>query len=294
MADTANPEDRERRLAAIDRALDRPVFIAGRGRSGTSLLSRLFDGHPQLFCAPGECRIFTEIAPRLRVDRDPVAAASAIVDRFPLPGRPADPEMATRVSNLDPQAPDLPRALFRLGLERWSRTVDPGEAVAFLEKTPKTEEHLPAVFAAFPEARILYAVRDPRAVYVSNRRSPAFRQDAAFIARQWVRSLACVADRIAGSDRAVRMVRFEDLVTRPRPTMEGLCEYLGLDWSDQLLAPTVRGAPWGGNAYDPDKLTPDGIALRKADEWRAEITPQEMQDIAAVAGAQMAALDYPA
>ncbi len=293
MVDAGQLEDRESRVGAIDRVLDRSVFIAGRGRSGTSLLSRLFDGHPQLFCAPGESRVFTEIAPRLKADRDPAAAAAAIVDRFPLPGRPADPGMEAQIAALDPEDPSLPRALFLLGLERWSRTVDPGEAIAFLEKTPKTEEHLPALFAAFPKAKILYAVRDPRAVYVSNRRSPEFRRDADFIARQWVRSLGRVAAWLDDPDGPVRTVRFEDLVTDPRATLEPVCAFLGLDWSDGLLTPTVRGAPWAGNAFDPAKLTPDGVAERKADEWRAEITPQEMDEIAAVAGTQMKALGYP-
>ncbi len=292
MVDASTPEDRERRVRAVNRTLDRSVFVAGRGRSGTSLLSRLFDGHPQLFCAPGECRVFTGIAPRLKADRDPAAAAAAIVDRFPLPGRPADPDMEARVAALDPDDPALPRALFLLGLERWSRTVDPGEAVAFLEKTPKTEEHLPALFAAFPTAKVLFAVRDPRGVYVSNRRSPAFRQEPDFIARQWVRSLGRVAAYLDDPDGPVRMVRFEDLVTDPRATLEPVCSFLGLEWSDCLLTPTVRGVPWGGNAFDPDKRTPDGIADRKADEWRTEITPREMREIAAVAGPQMEALGY--
>jgi hypothetical protein len=293
MVDSARAEDRERRLAAIDRALDRPVFIAGRGRSGTSLLSRLFDSHPQLYCAPGECRIFTEIAPRLKADRDPAAAAAALVDRFPLPGRPADPGLEATVAALDPDDPALPRALFRLGLERWSRTVDPGEAVAFLEKTPKTEDHLGAVFGAFPRARLLYAIRDPRGVYVSNRRSPDFRQEPGMIARQWVKSVSRVAACFEIPDGPVRVVRFEDLVRDPRATLEDLCCFLGLEWSDGLLTPTVRGAPWAGNAYDPSKLTPDGVAERKAEEWRSEITPTEMREIAAVAGAQMEAFGYP-
>lgn len=292
MVDSARAEDRERRIAAIDRALDRPVFIAGRGRSGTSLLSRLFDGHPQLFCAPGECRVFTEIAPRLKADRDPAAAAAAIVDRFPLPGRPADPGLQTQVAALDPDDPSLARTLFRLGLERWSRVVDPGEAVAFLEKTPKTEDHLPAVFRAFPRARILYAIRDPRGVYVSNRRSPDFRQDPGMIARQWVKSVGRIVAHLADPSEPVRVIRFEDLVREPQATLEGLCGFLGLEWSDGLLDPTVRGAPWAGNAYDPAKLTPGGIAERKAAEWRAEITATEIREIVAVAGAQMRAFGY--
>ena len=52
--------------AAIEGLLDRAVFVCGRGRSGSSLLLRLFDGHPQVYVIPRESRLLTEIAPALR------------------------------------------------------------------------------------------------------------------------------------------------------------------------------------------------------------------------------------
>src|SRR5271156_6389735 len=46
-------------LANVLRWLERPVFICGHHRSGTTLLQRLLDSHPQLVVVPGEGTLFS-------------------------------------------------------------------------------------------------------------------------------------------------------------------------------------------------------------------------------------------
>lgn len=282
------------RLEAIDRTFERPIFLAGRGRSGTSLLMRLFDGHPQVFSTPGESQVLTTIIPQLLRTGDRAAAAEAIAQRFPFPDRQPDAALIAQVAGLDLADPALARAVFRIGMERWSRLRDPGGAVAFLEKTPKNEEHLPAMFAAFPKARVLYLLRDPRAVYVSNSRSDDYRQEPAFVARQWTKSVRRLLTHVgaARAESAIRVVRFEDLVGDPAAVMASLCAFLGLTWSDVLLTPTANGRAWIGNSYDPGKLTPDGVAAAKADEWRDELSPTDRAAIEGEAGFEMSLLGY--
>ena len=279
---------------AMARAFDRPIFLAGRGRSGTSLLARLFDGHPEVWSAPGETLVFTEIAPRMRETGDRAAAAAALAQRFPAPSRDVDAALTAAVAGLDLADPALPRRLLEIGMARWGRQHPPGPAVAFLEKTPKNEDHLPALFAAFPTARVLYLLRDPRAVHVSNARSETYRMEPAFVAHQWLKSVRRILAYVGREDAAsaIRVVRFEDLVADPEGTMRSLCAFLGLAWSDALLAPTVRGRPWEGNSYDPAKLTPDGVAARKADEWRDEISAGSKAAIEDAAGFEMSLLGY--
>lgn len=285
------------RLEVVARTFERPIFLAGRGRSGTSLLMRLFDQHPQLFSTPGETRLLTEIVPNLRKSGDLAAAADAIALRFFSKKTDAsltDASLVEQLEALDLDDPALARSVFRIGMERWAARRDPGRAIAFLEKTPKNEDHLAELFTAFPQAKVLYLLRDPRAVFVSNSRSPDYRQGADFIARQWVKSVRRMLAYVAGQDahEAIRVVRFEELVADPRAVMASLCAFLHLDWSDTLLTPTVRGRPWDGNSYDPTKRTPDGVAARKADEWREEIAPEDQAAIEAAAGFEMSLLGY--
>ena len=43
-------------------------------------------------------------------------------------------------------------------------------------------------------------------------------------------------------------IRYEDLVLNLEKSMENICEFLNIDYSDSLLMPTTAGAHWGGNS----------------------------------------------
>jgi hypothetical protein len=279
---------------AATRLLERPIFIAGRGRSGTSLLQRLFDSHPQVATLNGEGRLFTELAPNLRKTGDRAAAVTAITVRFPLRNGQTDPLLRERVDALDIDSPFLERDILAIGVERWLRRHAPRVPAVYLEKTPKNEEYLPSLFANFPRARVVYVVRDPRGVYISNRRSDLHRMTPEFVAAQWVKSVRRIMTAMMkqGLSPPIHVMRFEELVAEPRATLERLCDVLELDWSETLTAPTALGKPWHGNAYDEQKRTPDGVAPHKADEWRGEITPEEEAAIIAVARPEMSLLGY--
>lgn len=278
----------------VSRLLDRPIFVAGRGRSGTSLLDRLFDGHPQVCSLFGESRVFTEIAPSLRKSGDRGAAAAALSLRFPSPRGETDEGVRERIEALDLQSPLLARRLFEIGLERWTRRRKTENAIALFEKTPKNEEHLESLFENFPNAKVIYLLRDPRGVYISNRRSELHRLEPQIVAAQWAKSVRRILAFSLKPDLGARIhvVRFEELVQHPRAALEVMCQVLGLDWSETLSQPTMRGQPWAGNAFDLDKRTPDGVAAHKAHEWQDEITPEEEAAIIAAAMPQMALLGY--
>src|SRR3569623_1291892 len=68
--------------AAAAGLMQRAVFVSGRGRSGSSLLLRLIDGHPEVYVIPRESRLLTEIGPKLAADGDKAATEAYLLDRF--------------------------------------------------------------------------------------------------------------------------------------------------------------------------------------------------------------------
>jgi hypothetical protein len=286
--------------AAAAALLDHAVFVCGRGRSGSSLLLRLFDGHPQVYAIPRESRLLTEIGPAFRRSGDRSAVEAYLLDRFADHRAGEAQAEAARlirqgVPGLDPAAAGLGRELIRIALEALAAARDPTGARCFLEKTPKNEEHLDEIFRTFPQARVIQLVRDPRAVYLSNKRSEAYRMDPAFVARQWVKSLRCALRQVVKFGRAPQMLilRYEDLVGRPRETLEILCGFLEVDFDEALTRPTVYGNPWQGNAYGEDAAKIYAIEPSKADSWRDEITATENLAIVAEARLEMSLLGYP-
>jgi hypothetical protein len=83
--------------------------------------------------------------------------------------------------------------------------------------------------ALFPEAKLVILVRDGRALVESGVRSFDWRYESRF--RRWARAarLILAFDRDQRGAGRHRIVRYEDLVTRPEPTLAGLLEFLELD-----------------------------------------------------------------
>lgn len=286
---------------AVEALLDRAVFVCGRGRSGSSLLLRLFDGHPQVYVIPRESRLLTEIAPALRRTGDLKAAEAYMLDRFADGFRAgkaqklAAARVREGVAGLDPGDPALGRSLIAIALRALAAFRDPADACCFLEKTPKNEEHFDEIFRDFPEARVIHLVRDPRAVYLSNKRSDEYRMEPDFAARQWVKSLRHALRQVVKFGRAPQMmiVRYEDLVGRSQETLQTMCGFIGVDFHETLTRPTVYGNPWQGNAYGEGAASIYAIEPGKAQSWRAEISAEENAAIIAEARFEMSLLGYP-
>lgn len=268
-------------------AADRPVFIVGCPRSGTTLLQRLLDAHPDVAIAPetffmrrfwarrAEYGDLQRDAPFERLLHDLTATAA-----FAEMGLDADAFVAAAHRG-DRSYP----AIFRLLLMQFA--AQRGAHVVG-EKTPNHVLHLPALRNFFPAARFIHLVRDPRAVAYSWRSVPWSSGRLWRDAEVWVEYVA--AGRAAGSDRddALLAVHFERLVRAPEATLRRICAHLALEYDPALLAfherapetVNVEREPWKANATRP-------IDPSAADRWRAALTPQQVATVEAVAGDEM-------
>ena len=260
--------------------LDRPVFVVGPPRSGTTLLRVQLCRHPALWILT-ETHLLDLWAARhpglVTGDRDAFEAywtAFTATDAFGYLQLDAD-GVAARV-----RADGRYRATDVLGAMLAEAAAARGVARVG-EKTPDHAHHVGALLDAFPDARVLWLVRDPVATVASEL---ALDRDWAsdvpgVAARRWA---AGVADLPRWQpDPRVAVVRFEDLVADPPATLRRACQHVALDWDDALLADEgghdayVHGRrdPWGrldpGAAAVPADLSPR--ALEAIDDVTAEL-----------------------
>lgn len=252
---------------------DRPVFIGGAGRSGTTLLADLLGMHPRM-SPVYETDFVVDIARRLFVEGAPsIEAAALFVEQYmenwaaPLPIRPHNKRAheryvhgphhvlfdrdsaiaatrtfsaALRAGEGPPAFRDFVSSLFALharvdGKPRW------------VNKTPANILVLPILDGLFPDMLFLHCVRDGRAVAASVMTRPWGPDSYDEAARWWTGQLRHAADFAAAHpDRCLDM-RYEDLLDEPEKTLGRVLLALGEEGDASALCAAYREA---GGTFD--------------------------------------------
>jgi hypothetical protein len=270
------------------------LFIVGCGRSGTSVLRRVLDGHSQLAVAH-EGRFVAPLSRRrARYERDDgfdveAFAADLLVDpavrgnlglsvedvRAALDGAPV----------LD--YPDAVRRVFAFYAARQGKP-------RYGDKMPAYVLRMPALADLFPEARFVHIIRDGRDValsYQSVAWGPTTAEEAAIRWRGNVRRGRRDGRRL-GADR-YREVRYEELVADPEPVLRSLCEFLDLAWDDAMLHHHVAAGAVVAATRFPGAhqrlLLPPTRGLR---DWRRDMPERDVAGFEAIAGDLLDELGY--
>ncbi len=214
--------ERVRALARTTIADERPVFIVGMPRSGTSLTEQILGCHPGVHAA-GELMTMPTVL------RD--ALGEATPRGVPLPNDPADitADMLTRAAE---------------GYLATLDTIAPG-AERVTDKLVGNYLRIPIIHAAIPGARVIHVRRDPRDTCVSCffqnfstgldftfdlvQLGRAYRQYARLM-DHWARVM-----HEADPEFEIAELRYADLVTDQEATTRRLVDALGLPWDDACL-----------------------------------------------------------
>lgn len=126
---------------------------------------------------------------------------------------------------------ECPRLKRWLAFKIWNRETVVRQKHRWAEKTPMHVRLIDRAFSTFPDARILFVVRDGRDVAVSMRKR--FEDFEPGLLR-WIDD-----NRIGLSwadDPRVMQVRYEDLVQRYEETMPQICAFIEEAFEDDLIA----------------------------------------------------------
>ena len=272
------------------------LFVVGCPRSGTTLLQRMLNNHPQLAVA-----------------NDTHFITKCIMKPKEMINPPLTKELIEKVKGY--------RRFSRLGLtdvaviRATEKAKTYAEFVSFLykeygnmngkllagEKTPDYVRNLPILHSLFPWAKSIHIIRDGRDVALSTlewakggkgpRRIKLWNKEPVAVCALWWRKNVEFG-RIDGVELgafAYREVKYEDLVTWPDKTIQGLTEFINLPFSTDMVRFYV------GKTCNNPKLSaksawlPPTTGLR---DWRTQMIEKDLELFEAIAGELLSKLGY--
>jgi hypothetical protein len=291
------------------------VLVSQIQRSGGTLLSQLFDGHPECHAHPGELHLGHPHKlswPRLDLGEPPERWFESLyeqkVERYLRKGYSKASRKLARGVDYDVLPflflPELQRRLFleaahgaeterqvldayftsffNAWLDNQSLHREPKRAVtAFAAAFATRGDDVERFFAAYPDGWLVAIVRDPKGWFESARRYKASYADLGSAISTWVASTLALVEEKSRRSRVV-LLSYEQLVREPERVMRGLADRLELTFDEALLVPTFNGLPIRADSSEP--VSSYGILEGRADSHRLTLSADESGQIDRQAG----------
>lgn len=206
------------RFSGYGNESERPVFIVGMPRSGTSLTEQILASHPDIHAA-GEQLFWGQ-------------ALTELVTKAPK----RDCSMVEAIHSADPQAWKKAGAGYLQKMHEFNTG-----SSRITDKLPANFGLLPFVRLIFPRARIIHIRRDPLATIASCIRTPFAEPSLAFTVEDWARFYGiyqALMDQwrpILGEQ--MLEIDYEQLVHDFPAQARSMISFLGLTWDDSCLHP---------------------------------------------------------
>jgi tetratricopeptide (TPR) repeat protein len=205
---------------------ERPVFIVGMPRSGTTLVEQIVASHPAVFGA-GECKTIPRLLDRLTGGRHTLPPAA-------WPREQVARETQNHIAELTRLAPGHARVI---------------------DKLPDNIQAIGHIALLFPNARIIICRRDPRDICVSCY-TQRFTEGIA-----WTHDLEDLAARTRAIEQLTAhwlrvapvrtlQIRYESLISDLEAESQRLIDFLGLPWDPACLdyhmtqRPVLTASKW--------------------------------------------------
>jgi hypothetical protein len=272
---------------------DRPIFVVGCPRSGTTMLQLMLHAHARI-AIPPETRFLLTAYARIREWGDLTDATN----RRALASWIVDGPTAFKDLGLDKAAvrdeivagPATLGSAIGIVFRAYARRFDKPR---WGDKRPAYLQNLDVVVRLFPDAQIVHIVRDGRDCVASLKEAPWHRGGIHQAIATWNRGMDAGrwAARRLGPDAYVEIF-YERLASDPEPELRALCAFLHEDYDPAMAAPNRIAAVavpkrkrW--HALTHREPTPERIGT-----WNQRLSPAEIGLCEAMMGERLRSRGY--
>jgi hypothetical protein len=275
---------------------DRPIFVVGCPRSGTTLFRVMLHAHPRIALPPENQYVMPAYHRRakfrdLTVERNRQRLADWITQRpdggfhyLELDGEKVAREIVDGATTLG-TALGIPFRAYaqKFGKERWG------------DKRPAYYGFMDELDRLFPDAQFIHVVRDGRAAVASYKAKMAFPRsdDGIRGIATWVRAVdaARASGAKLGPQRYLE-VRYEDFIAEAEREMRAVCAFLGEEFHPEMCQPELIAAEVTPKSWSHQQQILQGIHSKSVEAWRDELEPWEIATMERVAGGRLESFGY--
>lgn len=247
---------------AVSRRVERPIFVVGAERSGTTLLELMLDGHPKVAWA-GEFEYAVDFVSDTG-SWPPIEQYHGILETdrmFLAPGYTVNKQL---------DYPDLVNSFLIQKRDH--------------EKKPligaTVHRNFDRLLSVWPEAAFIHIVRDGRDA-ARSRIDMGWAGNVWSGSHEWL-SVETLWDRMRATIPSERRleIRYEDLARSPLETLSAICAFIGVEYDGAML-----DYPKRSTYTHPD---PSFV-----EQWRKKLSARELSLLEASIGPMLAARGYP-
>lgn len=252
------------------------LLISQVQRSGGTLLSQLFDNHPECYAHPSELKFgypkkhhYPEIsfddAPEVWFDRlfekgvralfregyrkFPESAVYDKEDHFPFYFLPnLQREIFLNAVSQTPPATQRDvlniyfTSFFNAWLDYQGQYLPKRYITAFTPRLATEPGNAKKFFADYPDGRLIHVIRDPKSWYASaHKQRMNDYPDPQTALPDWAESAKAMIENKEQFGDGVRIIQFEQLLHDTRGVMQNVAAWAGLTWDETLVEPTFQG-----------------------------------------------------
>jgi hypothetical protein len=278
------------------------VFIVGSTRSGTTLLQRMVDAHPQIAVVHETHWITRYFEKRTGLTPEGFVTPELVpklLEYHRFPKMKVGREELERLINSDEPVsyPSFVTALFDLYGQHEGKSL-------VGDKTPSYVLNLPTLHGLWPEAKFVHIIRDGRDVclsmlnwlsekaQVAARRRATWTEDPVLTSALWWKQRVLLGreDGSALGSELYYEIRYETLVSQPATECAALCDFLDLPYDDAML-----------RFYEGREKADFGLGAKKAwrpitpglRDWRSQMILDDIERFEAAVGDLLEELGYP-
>jgi hypothetical protein len=254
------------------------VLISQIQRSGGSLLSQLFDNHPQIYAHPHELKIGYPKKyywPKIDLADSPERWFFLLFEDIVLEHAKEGFKKGDKADTVHPFhfVPFLQKKIFlhyvnalkplRLRdvfdgymtsyFNAWLNNCNLNSngkkyVTAFTPRMAMLQENIDNFCHIYPDGKIISIVRDPKNWFPSaSLHRPDDYGDLSKAIEQWKDSVRATIRNRDALEKNLCIIRFEDLIANTEAVMMYLSDFLNIEYNTILLAPTYNGSPISAN-----------------------------------------------